>query len=65
MPTQISMDKNIINVLNKNLLKNKFLPALSQGKIIVHLTEPFLQELLIDGAVDRRARHSNLFLSVI
>lgn len=61
MPIHISMDRNIINALNEELLKNKLLPALSQGKIIVHSTDPFLQELLIDGAVNRRARHSIIF----
>lgn len=61
MTIQISIDRNIINVLTKESLKNKFLSALSQGKLIVYLTDPLLQEFLIDGAVKRRARHSNIF----
>ena len=60
MPIQISMDRNIINVLNEKLLKNKLLPALSHSKIIIHLTDIFIQELLIDEAVTRRTRHSNI-----
>lgn len=61
MSTQISIDKNVINVFRPKLLETKFLPTLSRNEIIMHLTDPFLQELLIDGSRSRRARHSNIF----
>lgn len=64
MSIQIAIDKNVINVFRPKLLKTKFLPALNRNEIVMHLTDPFLQELLIDGSQSRRVRHSNTFLQL-
>ena len=64
MSIQISIDKNVINMFRAQLIEAKFLPALQENKIIMHLTDSFLQELLIDGSQSRRARHSNTVLQV-
>ena len=61
MPIQVVFDRNIINNLNAKTIEHKILPILSQGKLLIHLAEPFLQEIIIDGAVTRRARHSKAF----
>lgn len=60
MPIKISIDRNIINVLNEELLNKKFLPAVNQKKIIVHLSDTFLWEILLDDNIARRVRHSDV-----
>lgn len=60
MPVQISFDRNTINKISQEKLNNKILPALSQRNIIVHLTDSFFQEILIDGNIARRSRHTHI-----
>ncbi|MBU1122492.1 MAG: hypothetical protein KKF54_07360 [Candidatus Omnitrophica bacterium] len=60
MSINLTIDKNIINNLTTELLK-KILPALKQKKIIMHLTDPFFQELLSDGNKNRKARHADIY----
>lgn len=64
MAIQISIDRNIINNLNEDLLRDKVLPVLRQGKIIIHLTDPFLRELLLDDNRQRKAKHSEVLRKI-
>jgi len=64
MAIQISIDRNVVNALSLEMLRNKFLPALRQNKIIVHLMDTFLGELFSDDNSGRRARHADIFQKI-